>query len=237
MHLHNELTILLVSPTNADIVKALKNHNINVCFSDCIEDFIEYEKYHADMQLLRIRDKYFVPQNACGIIKFLTKNDFDVKVCESLGRKYPRNVSLNAALVGDKLFCKESTLAKEVKEYCLQNGISIVNVNQGYAKCSTLIIDDNAIITSDPSIYKAAIAENVDVLLISQGNIVLDENNYGFIGGASGVIGEKVLFFGDLDMHPDRELIKEFIEKYNKQVISLINGVKLCDIGGFVLIN
>ncbi|MBQ4568784.1 MAG: hypothetical protein IJA62_01795 [Ruminococcus sp.] len=227
---------ILISPVCTEITNAINELGINTIFSECIDNLITYERFHADMQLLKIKDRFFIPKNAIGLLKKLSEFSNEVCVCDSLENKYPLNVSLNAVQVGQYLFCKASSLAPEVREFSIANDIKLINVNQGYAKCSTLVLNDNAIITADPTICKAAYDLDLDVLLIKQGHIYLDDNSYGFIGGASGVIGDTVIFFGDLESHPDASDIKEFIKKHNMDLISLCKGC-LKDIGGFVLLN
>ncbi len=234
MHLHNKT--ILISPVDTEIIDSINKLGIKTIFSVCIYDLIPYERYHADMQLLKIKNRFYIPKNSNGLAEKLSEFSDNICVCDPLKGEYPYNVSLNAAQVGDLLFCKASSIAANVRDFLSDNDIKIVNVNQGYAKCSMLVLNDKAIITSDPSIYKVAKNLNLDVLLIREGYIHLDENNYGFIGGASGVIGDNVLFFGNLETHPDANNIKMFLKKHRMNYISVCEGI-LKDIGGFVLLN
>jgi hypothetical protein len=52
----------------------------------------------------------------------------------------------------------------------------------------------------------------MDVLMITPGHILLPGYDTGFIGGASGRIGDTVIFNGDLSAHPDSDRIIRFIE-------------------------
>ena len=52
----------------------------------------------------------------------------------------------------------------------------------------------------------------MDVLTVTAGHVVLPGYDTGFIGGASGRIGDTVYFNGDLTAHPDFESIVRFIE-------------------------
>ncbi len=234
MHLHNKS--ILISPVDTELIDAINGLGIKTIFSECIDNLIAYERYHADMQLLRIKDRFFLPNNATGLVSKVSAFSQNMCMCESLKKNYPLNVSLNAAQVGEFLFCKVNSLAPEVRDFSTENDIKLINVNQGYAKCSTLVLNDNAIITADESICKVAADLNLDVLLIRQGYIYLDDDNYGFIGGASGVIGDTVLFFGDLKTHPDAKNIKLFLNKHKMKQMSLCKG-RLKDIGGFVLLD
>ena len=122
-------------------------------------------------------------------------------------------------------------------KYCEENNIKTVNINQGYARCSTLVLNEKALITSDLSIEKALKKDGVEVLLISSGNIILDGYDYGFIGGASGKIDENtVVFLGNVTNHPDYRRIENFCENHNISIKIICKDMPLTDIGGIVKI-
>jgi hypothetical protein len=152
---------------------------------------------------------------------------------EAVGTEYPRDVLFNAAAIGDKLICRRDTLSEKVAE--LYSEDKIINVKQGYAKCSVCAVNDNAIITADRSIAKEAEKNGIDVLLISQSGVRLDGYDCGFIGGASGCDGEKVYFCGNIDLHPDGERIRAFCERQGRKAISL-SDEPLYDYGTLIFI-
>lgn len=230
----NRKTILM-SPVDSNILNFFSN-NFNVIPSDCLDELISYERYHADMQAIRIKDKLFINSDSIDLIKELVNKGIDFEICTGIGHKYPDNIALNAALIGDKLLCKESSLHPQINEFCIHNDINIINVNQGYTKCSILVIDDNSIITDDESIADKATHSGINVLKIEKGDIYLDDNNYGFIGGASARIGDTVYFFGDIDTHRNADKIKSFVNKFNLNIIST-DSHQLIDIGGIVVLD
>ena len=186
---------------------------------------------HPDLQILKLC-------NTIITTKELADSFSDVLIVEkTLGDKYPGDVLLNACLVGDKLFANVDFIDASVKIACIDNGIEIVHVNQGYANCSTLSIKDKAIISADNSIIKAAKKSGLDTLQINSGSIILDGYDYGFIGGASFYCSDNdtVYFFGDISTHPDGEEIIKFIENYNTKVVSL-DTCALFDFGSAVII-
>ena len=138
---------------------------------------------------------------------------------EDIGEEYPRDVLFNAAAIGDMLICRRDAVSSRVAE--LYSEDKIINVKQGYAKCSVCVVSDSSIITSDRSIAKAAEKQGIDVLLISQSGVSLDGYDRGFIGGASGTDGEKVYFCGSLELHPSGEAIKEFCRERGREAVSL----------------
>jgi len=140
---------------------------------------------------------------------------------ESIGNIYPSDVLLNAAVMGNTIIGSERTMSTHIKEYGISCQKQIINVKQGYAKCSTVTVGENAIITQDPSIYKAATAHGIDALKISDGGVSLRGYDTGFIGGASGALGAHVLFCGNLSLHADGEKISAFCQTHGKQALSL----------------
>ena len=95
----------------------------------------------------------------------------------------------------------------------------MLEVQQGYTKCSICVVSENAIITSDIGIHCKAKESGIDSLLISPGYIDLPGYKYGFIGGASFKISDNVIAFtGSLDSHPDKDNIEHFLCKYDEKV-------------------
>ncbi len=217
-------------------VRKIEKIGHRVIVSDIISVFPVPEQQHADMQTLKIDDSIFI-LNECSDLK-KSLDDRNIIICQkSAGNKYPNNVLLNFLYLNRKLYGKISALEPRLKQYCVDNDIEIININQGYARCSTLVIKENAVITSDKSIEKTLKNNGADVLLISSGNIVLDGFDYGFIGGASGKLDEStVVFFGNIKNHPDYNIIENFCEKYNVVIKIISKEIPLTDIGGIVKI-
>ncbi len=137
----------------------------------------------------------------------------DVIVCATrLGPRYPEDIPLNIACTGEYAFMFSPFAEPAVVKHLSSHGIETVNVNQGYAKCSTCIVDENSIITADPSIARVGESLGMNILRIRPGYISLPGYDYGFIGGASCRFRDHVLFTGELSRHPDRERITGFIE-------------------------
>lgn len=132
---------------------------------------------------------------------------------ESLGPEYPKDSSYNAACTGKFFIHNFDITAPELLQAARDMGMTMINVKQGYAKCNVAIVDENSIITSDRGIA-AACEEHPDleVLLIEPGYIRLDGFETGFIGGATGIVGNEFVFNGNIGIHPDFARILEFIE-------------------------
>lgn len=145
-------------------------------------------------------------------------------------REYPYDVMLNVLVSGNVCFSLKEHTADEVKELITRNNMLHVNVKQGYAACSALAFG-TSIITADRSIQRATEALGIECLLISGGGIRLDGYSEGFIGGSSGVCGNKIYFTGNVKLHPDGEKILRFVEKGGFEAVSLSEDI-LTDVGG-----
>ncbi len=149
---------------------------------------------------------------------------------------YPDDTVFNALKVGRHIFCGKA-VSGDIMSYANENGLTVIPVKQGYAHCTTLAIDEkNAAITADRGMAAAMERVGVNVLLISEGHILLEGAEYGFIGGASFVDRDsrRVFFFGDISAHPDADKITDFIKELGYTALSL-NG-PLTDIGGAVIL-
>ncbi len=230
------MSIFVMSDEYLHIAEAIKSYGNTIIESDSISCFNKPEQRHIDMQMLKINNDIFILKEAKTLYEKISKLPYNIHLTETdaIG-KYPFCTSLNALYLNNKLFCKENTLDTKVREYCKYNNIEIVNVNQGYTACSTAVISDKAAITADISIYKALKNNSIDVLLISPGNITLEGYDYGFIGGVCTMIdAKKLCFFGDISLHPDYEIIKKFCIIRNINILSILKGRPLIDIGGAV---
>lgn len=201
--------------------QALAEHGYKIIPTENINIFHQPEQKHVDMQLLKIRDRIF------------TLKDCAKKV----GKSYPENILLNCLYFGDKLYGKLSAVDPTVLTYCKEQNIELVNVNQGYTRCSTLVISDYAVITADKSIEKVMKSNGAEVLLISSGNIVLEGFDYGFIGGAGFYDNNIIYFFGNVKKHPDYDKIKVFCEKRHSKIEIICEDKPLTDIGGAVVLD
>lgn len=125
--------------------------------------------------------------------------------------RYPDNASFCAVILGRYLIHRLDITHADILKYAMERGLEAVNVRQGYTRCSCVILDSRSIITSDRGIYSALLPiRGLDVLCVSEGHVKLTGYERGFIGGASGRVGDEIIFNGDLSAHPDFERICSF---------------------------
>ena len=112
-----------------------------------------------------------------------------------------------------------------------------VDVRQGYARCSSAVVDGRSVITADPGIAAALMKlGDVDVLTVEPGHVLLPGFDYGFIGGASGRVGDELIFSGDLSAHPDFRAIEAFADQRGVR-LKCFPEFPLTDIGSIIEIS
>ena len=190
-------------------------------------------KFHADMASIHLgENKILIDINQNKLSSVLKTKGFNViSTGNEIKGEYPCDISLNFTIVRNNIIGKIDFADKKLLE--LTDTFKCINVKQGYCKCSCLVVNNNAIITDDESIYKSLISNEFDALLISKGDTLLPGHEYGFIGGASGKICEdEVLFFGNITQHRDYKKISDFSEKHDCKIAYL--DFPLTDFGGII---
>ena len=197
---------------------------------------------HADMLIFLLDNTVFCNKayykSNKALFDLIHDYGYEINVSEFLvAADYPNDIALNQAVIGKSILGRADSVAKSITDYSDIHGYIYRNIKQGYAKCSTLVLNENAIISADKSVISAARALNVDALQIYNGasEIELFGYDYGFIGGASAVYNNTVFFFGDITLHSQGAEITEFCKKHGFSTLSLGNK-RLCDIGGAIIL-
>ena len=191
---------------------------------------------HPDMLLFPtengiITNKRYAEENAALFCELAQLSGREIILDETrLAPDYPADMRFNCFCAGGRLFGLSATLSEKVVAWVKKQTMPVVNVRQGYAKCSACVVSCNAVITEDVSIEKSMKENGVDLLRVASGHVALDGYDRGFIGGASGTDGENVYFCGDISRHPDFEKINDFCRKHGKGCVSLGFG-GLYDVG------
>lgn len=225
----------ILSTKHPQFAEKLREYGYEIIPSEETPCKMPYERDHADLQCLILHDTAFV-LSRCKRLSEALCDDYHVIQCgRRFSGRYPDNTCLSAVLCGDKLICRVASLDSEIKDYCHENDITLISVNQGYARCSCTTVADNAIITADNGIISALKNTDIDVLPIGKGSIGLEGAEYGFIGGASGYDPhtQTIYFCGDIESHPNAKKIKDFCAKHKTNIICLSNE-ELIDIGGII---
>ncbi len=137
---------------------------------------------------------------------------------QALGGSYPADTAYNVVVAG-KYAILNPKVCDGVLLSMLENRCEIIPVKQGYAKCSVCPVAENAIITADAGIARAAEKRGIEVLPISNDGVRLPPYANGFFAGAAGKTGKDTLAVnGSLaKMQSGSEIIR-FLEKHSVAV-------------------
>lgn len=221
----------VVSPQYPQVISALINSGIvPVTVTSC--DSVLYPlRNHSDMLFCYLGNGKFVVEHSQQKL-FNELTSYGLTCLDDnveLKAEYPFDIRLNSCIIGNYIFCK-SDYTPEV----LKLNRTVINVKQGYARCSCVPVDENSIITDDLSVYDTAIKIGMDALLVAKGQVCLEGFDTGFIGGCCGKTDKSVLTFcGDLKKHSDYNQINSFLRERNVYPHSLFGG-NLIDIGSII---
>ena len=190
---------------------------------------------HADLMVFPLEDRIFtyreLSESLCDLTDKLRGRGYTVEMTDKIpSEKYPRDIALNFLQIGKYIFCNRKYASQEVLSYAESRGYTVVNVNQGYARCTACPVSDSGVISADPSMLSAADNKGIKNLSISVGSVVLEGFDYGFIGGSCGAFGNSLYFAGDLCAHPDGERIESFCGSVGVKAVSL-SDEPLTDVG------
>lgn len=190
---------------------------------------------HADTLIASVSDEFFVYKDYKESDKLFRALGLPCTVISAAaGSTYPFDAALNCFTVGDRLVCREKSVAPEIFEFARKRGYKPLDVRQGYAHCSCVPVGDG-ILTSDRGIFRAAEKAGIDAAFVRSAGISLPGYSGGFIGGACGTVSRTVVFFGDLRRIPDGEKAEDFIKSKGFDTYYLSDKPPV-DLGGIISI-
>lgn len=230
--------VILDGRIDEKIEQSLAKRNIKVLKTCAHADVYEAIAYHPDIVLHHLGEEYIVyaPGTSEHLLKMLKNLSFVLLEGEKhLGPKYPANIAYNVARVGKLAFHNFKYSDPILKQELVRRGVKLVNVNQGYSKCSISIVDEKSIITADRGIAKAAIDNGIETLVIdSDENISLPGLSYGLIGGSTGLLDKsKWAVSGDFWTLASAYKISHFLNERGIELISL-SDEQIIDIGSII---
>jgi len=193
--------------------------------------------HHADLSVVKLgKGTIVAAQHLCdmpGFCDLVLGSGYELVFAENRqGATYPEDTGLCACVSGDIIFCRKKSTDPAVLNHHKGN---VVNVQQGYAKCSCCALPGGAIITSDSGIFSAAELAGVCSLKILPGGIELSGFDAGFIGGAS-FCSEGVLYLtGSLDAHPSKLELCGFLKEQGVALCAL-TAEPIFDIGSAIVL-
>ncbi len=203
----------------------------NVFLSTVVDIADKSVSTHPDMQIHFVSDSIaFCEPTVFDYYKeVLPEHIVQKKGIFKIGRTYPENCAYNIARVGRFVLCNTKYAEKGILDYYNTHNFKIINIKQGYAKCNICPISNEKFITEDMGIHKTTLnVSGLTAIPIRVGEVCLSGFDYGFIGGASGISEDSVLFTG-----PVSENIIDIIKGTGRHIVSLSSD-KLFDLGSII---
>lgn len=229
--------VIIDGRVNQEVLDSLKKLNLKIIKTTKCKDVEDSISYHPDIVIHPISHNTFVV--APNVFDYYDDklSPLGIKLIKGekfLECKYPLDIAYNVGRIYGAAIHNFKHTDKVLKFYLKKQGLKLIDINQGYTKCSMSIVNQNSIITADSVIYKKLTDFGYRVLLISPGNIDLKNQKYGFIGGSTGNLSkDTMLFSGVLKSHPDEEKIKKFIFENNSK-IKYLSKENIMDIGTII---
>lgn len=219
--------VIIGSDYNAEIYKNIERLGIEPIFTKKSTNVRQGIQNHADLCFCPLENDYFlISDEQTELMEILTQNGYNTEfITEKIGSVYPKDVYLNCVRIGKHIFYNPKTVSSKITDFIKKSGLICVPVRQGYTKCSIAPVSADSFITDDISIGSRGAESGFDVLVISKGDIKLQNFDYGFIGGATGKIAEdKMLITGNAKKISDYDKIKKFLFAHNVELIELTCG-------------
>ena len=213
--------IQFLEENNISYVKTSKNPNLDPRVAD-----------HPDLSIFPLdKDNIVVASEVYDYYKEKL-SDKNIIKGESVSWKYPLDAIYNIVRFKDYHIHNNYT-EKTIEKYVSDNKFKHLMVKQGYTKCSTIVLKES-ILTADYGMYKV-LKDKVRVVLLSDDLIKLDGFDKGFIGGTCGLVGDKLIFTGDIRKHKSYDLIKRECARENIEILH--PETELVDLGSLININ
>jgi len=214
--------------------KTLQNLGIELIKTIPEDNLYEQVNGHPDMQIHHLGGNDFICTPFVYTYYKENLKGANIFTGTRLFPRYPNDISYNGVLVNDVFFHKIKYTQSEILDYYSRKDIKLVNINQGYSKCSVAVISDNAIITSDKIIFNKALENKLNALYVDPSQIILNGMSNGFIGGCCGMIDKNTLAInGSIKYLGEGIKIKNFCNEHNVKILELQN-TPLTDIGSIM---
>lgn len=184
---------------------------------------------HPDLSLFKLTDDTIIVDE--GVYDYYKDKlgGYNIIKGEKVGEKYPRDSIYNIIRIKNYYIHNDIT-ERNIENYLSEKRVNHLKVKQGYTRCSIIPLK-NILITSDYGIYKA-LREKIAIKLVDYDEVSLDGFAQGFLGGTCGLVGNKLIFTGDITRHRAYPVIKEVCDRENIDII--YPETQLVDLGSII---
>lgn len=186
---------------------------------------------HPDVFMCSVGDDLVLAPNIPeAYITLLKEENIPFRIGEHpVGAVYPWTASYNASVGAGMLIHRSKLSDPGIIE--LASGMEFIDVQQGYSRCSCLILPCGHVITSDQGIAKALDLRGISHTHVDPVDIILPGQVHGFIGGCMGIIKDKLMVMGSLSALVNADELYTRISESGLEVVELYEG-PLFDGGG-----
>ncbi len=224
--------IIINSQADEKIFYSAENLGFTVVVADNVPGINPSVSFHPDMHIAKIDDILVISPENFSYYSEKLKNVNLICGSKSVSGKYPEYIAYNIAIAGEVAIHNFDYTDDKILNIIKNK--KLVNVRQGYAKCSCVLAEDT-VITSDEGIISACKKADVPSVYVPAGHVTLTGLEYGFLGGASGYYNGVLYFTGDIALHPGYEEIKKLCKTKGIEIVCMSND-KLADIGSIIMI-
>ena len=178
---------------------------------------------HPDLQIHFVADTIaFCPPATIEYYEKILPSHINLHIgTVNPGSTYPSVCAYNIARVGEHILCNTKIADTKILKYYEENNYKIIHVNQGYTKCNVCPISDSVFLTEDQGIFNSVKSEPaLTAYLLEKGEVSLNGFDYGFIGGATGKIGNNTLVCCG-KLIANKEKILKLLSALNMQLLEL----------------
>lgn len=184
---------------------------------------------HPDLSLFKIDEKTIVVDESVFSYYEEKLEGYELIKGESVGLNYPKDAIYNIVKFKD-FYIHNNFTEENIENFFKENEISHLKVNQGYTRCSIIPLGD-LLITSDYGIYKA-LRNKAHIELVDNDKVILDGFDKGFLGGTCGLVGNQLIFTGDISKHKAFAKIEKICLDKNIEIIH--PKTDLVDLGSII---
>ena len=176
---------------------------------------------HPDIFLYQDKDHLIVAPNA-SVDLFIFLDNHNIKYtkgCREVGHELDDHVQYNCLSTSEFFFHKSGYTDSTILE--INKYKEFVQLPQAYARCSLIHLCENNYLTSDRGIEKVLLQRGLSCFYFNPEEITIKDHKSGFIGGAVGILGNKIFFNGNIELHADGLRLKEHLLNLNFEIVNL----------------
>ncbi len=178
---------------------------------------------HPDIFIYQDKDHLIIsPNSPVDLFNFLDNHNITyLKGEREVGHELDNSVQYNCLSSSQFLFHKSGYTDSTILE--INKPKEFVKLPQAYTRCSLVHLCKESYLTSDRGVEKVLLKKGLSCFYFNPEEITIYDHKHGFIGGAIGILGNKIFFNGNVELHADGQRLKEHLLNLDFEIVSLSN--------------